>query len=34
VHRNSPVFFNQDDANNYINQQPNLYHRSCHHEFV
>lgn len=34
VHRNSPVFFNQNDANNYINQQPNLYHRSCPHEFV
>jgi hypothetical protein len=34
VHRNSPVFFNQNDANNYSNQQPNLYHRSCSHEFV
>ena len=34
VHRNSPVFFDQDRANNYINQQPNLFHLSCQHEFV
>jgi hypothetical protein len=26
--------FNQDQANNYINQQPNLFHRNCPHEFV
>jgi hypothetical protein len=34
IHRNSPVMFNQDQANNYINQQPNLFHRNCPHEFV
>lgn len=34
VHRNSPVFFDDIQANNYANMQPNLFHRSCPHEFV
>jgi hypothetical protein len=34
VHRNSPVFFDANQANNYANMQPNLFHRSCDHEFV
>jgi len=34
VHRNSPVFFDDIQANNYANMQPNLFHRSCPHEFI
>jgi hypothetical protein len=34
VHRNSPVFFDDIQANNYASTQPNLFHRSCSHEFV
>lgn len=34
VHRESPVFFDVNQANNYSNQQPNLTHLSCIHEFV
>lgn len=34
VHRNSPVFFDAIQADNYANMQPNLFHRSCSHEFV
>jgi hypothetical protein len=34
IHRNSPVFFDANQANNYANMQPNLFHRSCSHEFV
>ncbi len=34
IHRNSPVFFDDIQANNYANYQPNLHHRSCSHEFV
>ena len=34
VHRNSPVLFDPNQANNYANTQPNLNHRSCPHEFV
>jgi hypothetical protein len=34
IHRESPVTFDQNQANNYANQQPNLCHRSCSHEFV
>lgn len=34
VHRNSPVFFDATQANNYSNTQPNLCHRNCPHEFV
>jgi hypothetical protein len=34
VHRNSPVFFDTEKANTYAGQQPNLFHRECHHEFV
>lgn len=34
VHRNSPLFFDVNQANNYANLQPNLTHISCIHEFV
>lgn len=34
VHRESPVFFDVNHANNYSNQQPNLTNLSCIHEFV
>lgn len=34
VHMESPVFFDSNQANNYANMQPNLYHNNCPHEFV
>jgi hypothetical protein len=34
IHRPSPILFDGNQANNYANQQPNLFHRSCPHEFV
>jgi len=34
VHHNSPIFFDMNQANNYANLQPNLFHISCPHEFV
>lgn len=34
VHRPSPVLFDQNQADNYANIQPNLYHFNCPHEFV
>lgn len=34
VHRNSPVFFDANQANNYANMQPNLTHCNCEHEFI
>lgn len=34
IHRESPIFFNQEKAADYENQQPNLTHRCCSHEFV
>lgn len=34
IHRDSPVFFDQQPAANYQNQQPNLIHCSCSHEIV
>jgi hypothetical protein len=34
IHRQSPVFFDGLQANNYAGTQPNLHHRSCHHTFV
>lgn len=34
IHRESPVFFDQIQANNYANMQPNLSHHNCPHEFI
>lgn len=34
IHRESPVFFDLNQANNYANMQPNLSHHNCPHEFV
>lgn len=34
VHINSPIFFDINEANNYININPNLVHRNCPHEFI
>lgn len=34
IHRESPVFFDAIQANNYANMQPNLSHHNCPHEFV
>ena len=34
IHRQSPVFFDVIQAQNYAGTQPNLYHRECPHEFV
>lgn len=34
IHRESPVMFDRNLANNYINLQPNLCHHSCDHEIV
>jgi hypothetical protein len=34
IHRDSPIFFNDNQANNYANMQPNLIHQSCPHEFI
>jgi hypothetical protein len=34
VHRQSPIFFNFQDAVTYNNSMPELIHRSCSHEFV
>lgn len=34
VHHESPVFFDQTQANNYANIQTELCHRSCPHEFI
>ena len=34
VHRESPVFFSANQATNYANMNPNLFHYECPHEFV
>ena len=34
IHRESPVFFDAIQANNYANLQPNLIHHSCVHELI
>ena len=34
VHRESPVFFNVNQANNYASMYPNLFHYQCSHEFI
>jgi hypothetical protein len=34
IHRDSPVVFDANQANNYANLQPNLTHLSCPHERI
>ena len=34
VHRNSPIFFNQNNASDYAEQQQALTHRTATHEFI
>ncbi len=34
IHTISPIFFIDNQAKNYANQQPNLFHTSCQHEFL
>jgi len=34
IHVNSPVFFDENQADNYVNIQSNLFHNQCIHEFV
>jgi hypothetical protein len=34
VHRNSPIFFDPNQASSYANLQPNLIHYNCPHEFI
>ena len=34
IHRESPIFFDINRANNYANLQPNLTHLSCPHEYI
>ena len=34
IHRDSPIFFDPNQANSYANLQPNLTHYNCPHEFI